>query len=94
MLISEWTHRHRVPQALDDARWPAASALIDEACGSKGNMLASGDGGLHDDPEVFFARYCYRGQRDHELEREYFEVYHRLDERIPRLRRLPPGGVP
>ena len=79
--------------ALDDAHWPAASALIDEACGSKGNMLASGDGGLHDGPEVFFARYCYRGQRHHDLEREYFEVYHRLDERIPHLRRLPDSRI-
>ena len=79
--------------ALDDARWPAASALIDEACGSKGNMLVSGDGCLHDDPDVFLARYCYRGQRDHDLEREYFEVYHRLDERIPRIRRLPDSRI-
>ena len=79
--------------ALDDACWPTASGLIDEACGSKGNMLASGDGGLRDDAEVFFARYCYRGQRDHDLEREYFEVYHCLDERLPRLRRLPDSRI-
>ena len=30
--------------ALDDARWPAASGLIDEACRAKGNSLILGDG--------------------------------------------------
>ena len=29
---------------LDDARWPAASALIDEACGITGNDLMVGEG--------------------------------------------------
>ncbi len=29
---------------LDDARWPAASALIDEACGITGNDLLVGGG--------------------------------------------------
>ena len=45
---------------LDDARWPAASALIDEVCGSKGNMLVSGGGGGEEDVDIFFARFCYR----------------------------------
>ena len=75
--------------ALDDARWSAASALIDEACGAKGNFLVFGDGQTHGDIEVFFARFCYRGQRHEELERLYFEVYHPTDERMPRLRQLP-----
>lgn len=29
---------------LDDARWPAASALIDEACGVRGNRLFVAEG--------------------------------------------------
>ena len=48
---------------LDDADWPQASALVDEICGSKGNILVSGEGGLGDDLEVYFARCCYRGER-------------------------------
>ena len=79
--------------ALDDARWPGVSALIDEACGSKGNMLVSGDGGTQEDVDILFARYCYRGQRHREWEREYFEVYHGLDERVPRLRQLADSRV-
>ena len=79
--------------ALDDARWPAASALIDELCGSKGNLLVSGDGAARDDIDIFFARFCYRGQLHAEWQREYFEVFHPLDERIPRLRHLPDSRV-
>lgn len=74
--------------ALDDARWPATAALIDEACGAKGNILVTGDGTALDETQIFFAPFCYRGQRHAELERQYFESYYRLDERIPRLRQL------
>ena len=79
--------------ALDDAQWPAASALIDELCGSKGNLLVSGNGLARDDIDIFFARFCYRGQLHAEWQREYFEVFHSSDERIPRLRRLPDSRV-
>ena len=75
--------------AFDDARWPATSALIDDACRMKGNMLVHGEGQTQDDVEIFLARFCYRGQRRHEWEREYFGVYHPMDERVPRLRQLP-----
>ena len=75
--------------ALDDAGWQAASGLIDEACGTKGNMLVFGDGCSQDDIELFFARFCYRGQRREEWEQLYFDVYHARDERMPRLRRMP-----
>ena len=68
---------------LDDARWPATSALIDELCGSKGNLLVSGDGVARDDIDIFFARFCYRGQLHAEWQREYFEVFHALDEAYP-----------
>lgn len=78
---------------LDDARWPAASALVDEVCGSKGNILVSGEGGLGNDLEVYFARCVYRGERREEFEDEYFRVYHHIDERGPRLRRLPDSRI-
>ena len=78
---------------LDDSHWPVASALIDEVCGSKGNILVSGDGGLGNDVDIYFARCCYRGERREDFESEYFRVYHHLDERGPRLRRLPDSRI-
>ena len=42
---------------LDDTLWPATSALIDEACGVKGNSLLVGEG-----PEdAHFVGVYYRG---------------------------------
>ena len=75
--------------ALDDSHWLTTSALIDEVCGAKGNMLICADANAQDGAEIFFARFCYRGQRREESERLYFHTYHALDERVPRLRRLP-----
>ena len=75
--------------AFDDARWPQASALIDEACRIKGNMLIYGSGTSQDDVVIYLARLCYRGERNEELERKYFEEYYAQDERVPRFRRLP-----
>ena len=74
---------------LDDALWPVAAGLIDEFCGAKGNFLVFGDGATQDDIDIFFARFCFRGQRREDLERLYFEVYHAVDERLPRFRLLP-----
>ena len=74
---------------LSDAHWPATSGLIDEMCGVKGNHLVFGDGETPDDIDIFFARFCYRGQRDAALEREYFGAWHAVDERLPRIRALP-----
>ena len=75
--------------AMDDARLSTASALIDDALGAHGNCMAVGD--LHSgaDIQVHLARFFYRGYRHHEFEREYFDVYFPLDERLPRLRRMP-----
>lgn len=78
---------------LDDARWPAASGLLDRATGAKGSFLVTGEGALPEDVDVFFARFCFGGQRNVELEREYFETYHPVDERTPRIRQLPDGKV-
>ena len=73
---------------LDDRHWPATSALIDEACGITGNTLLVGEG-PKDDIRVLFVGLYYRGQRREDLEREYLDVYHPIDERVPRLRQLP-----
>ncbi len=73
----------------DDAKWLATSALIDDACRMKGNMLVHGEGDSQKNVEIFLARFCYRGERHPEMERSYFVDYHPWDERVPRLRQLP-----
>ena len=78
---------------LDGAGWPAVSGLIDELCGAKGNGLVFGDGTRPDDVDVFFAQFCFRGQRDTEFEREYFTVYYPGDERVQRLLLLPDSRI-
>ena len=77
---------------LDDTRWPATSALIDEACGVVGNALLVGEG-PPDDIRVLFVGLYYRRQRRPDLEREYLDVYHPINEAIPRLRQLPDGHL-
>ena len=77
---------------LDDARWPAASALIDEACGLAGNTVMVGEGPEDDVRALFVGAYC-RGRRHEDLERKYLESYHSIDERVPRVRRLPDGRL-
>ncbi len=60
---------------MEDTRWPATSALIDEACGLTGNALLVGEGPKNDIRVLFVGLY-YRGQRRTDLEREYLKVYH------------------
>ena len=74
--------------ALDDALWPAASALIDEACGVRGNALVMGRGHSQEDGEIFFARLCYRGEHLEDSQQSYFGNYYPIDERVPRLTHL------
>ncbi len=78
--------------ALDDARWPAATALMEEAVGADGNALIVGEG-FGDDVRIYFARFLYRGEGHPDQVREYFNVYHPHDEGMPRLRRLPHGKL-
>ena len=73
---------------LDDSHWPATSALIDEACGLTSNALLIGEGPKND-KRVLTVGFYSRGQRHEEQEREYLGVYHPIDERVPRVRRLP-----
>ncbi len=77
---------------LDDARWPATSALIDEGCGLTGNALLVGQG-REDDVQVSFVGLYQRGRRRQDLEGEYLASFHTADERIPRLRRRPYGRL-
>ena len=72
---------------LDETQWPATSALIDEACGAKGNAILVSEG-PKDDVRSLFIVY-YRGQRREDLEREYLDSYYPTDESIPRLQELP-----
>ncbi len=47
-----------------------------------------GEGPKNDVRGLFVGLY-YRGQRRENLEREYLEHYHAIDERVPRFRKLP-----
>ena len=73
---------------LDPTQWPATSALIDEACDIQGNALLVSEG-PQDASRVLFFGLHYREQRREDYEREYFDIYHPIDERIPRALQLP-----
>ena len=77
---------------LDDTLWPATSALIDEVLGVTGNALMVGEG-PKEDRRVLFVGLYYRGHRRTDLEREYLEVYHPINEGVPRQRKLPEGRL-
>ena len=77
---------------LDDAGWPATSALIDEACGTGGNALVVSEG-PPDDIRAHFVGIYKRGQRYEDLEREWLEVYQPGNECVPRFRQLPDSRI-
>ena len=77
--------------ALDDTRWSNASKLLDETLGVYGNSFGIGDIHSGEDIEFYFAGMFFHGQRDLDLESEYFEAYYPVDERVPLVRRLPDG---
>ena len=79
--------------ALDEGRWPAASAGIDEApCGIRGSSLVVGErsGGEN---RIHFARLLYRGECRDDLAREYFDVHHARDTGMRRLMYRPEGRL-
>ena len=78
--------------AIDEAHWPAAAALLDEACRATGNALVVGEGS-DDNVRICFARYLYRGEPRPDLGREYFDVYYAHDEAPPRLLERPAGQL-
>ena len=78
---------------LDEMLWLPTSALIDEALGSKGNHLVFSDQSWDDDIEIFFMRFCYRGEHHTALEREYFETWYSVDDHLAGLRQLRDGQI-
>ena len=78
---------------LDDARWPGASAFIDEAVGATGNVLTFGDGLPKDDIRIFFTKCCYRGVDRSAWLQQYLRDYHAEDEHLPRMRALPDSRI-
>ena len=74
---------------LDDVQWLATASLIDEACRTTGNMLVFGERHPDDEVDIYLTRFCHRGQRRQDWERQYYQAYHPWDERAPRLARLP-----
>lgn len=90
MLARVLTALHEA--ALDDAHWPVAAALIEEAVETKGSALLVGEG-PRDDVRIVFAGFYRAGHRNTERERDYLENYHFRDERPPRVRQLPDAKV-
>ena len=69
---------------MDDTHWPATSALIDEACGTEGQCPPGRRRPEGRQPESSFVGLYYRGAAPcTDLEREYLEVYHPINECIP-----------
>lgn len=79
--------------ALDPARWPGFSALVDEALGVQGTSMLFGDGDTDEDARIAFQWTCLHGQRRPDMERLYFGTYYPLDARVPRLRHAPDGKL-
>ncbi len=78
--------------ALDKGRWPAASARIDEACGTRGSSLVVGERSRGEN-RIHFARLLYRGENRDDLAREYFDVHYDRDAAMRRLMDRPEGRL-
>ena len=78
---------------LDDAHWPQASALIEEACGARGSFLTFEDGFPADDIRFFFAKTYIRGEDRAPWLEEYLRTYYAVDESLPRWRQLPDSKI-
>ena len=79
--------------ALDDAHWLAAAREITATVGVTGSGLFSGRGNGPDDAQIFFMRYCLRGERREDLMSTYWNRYYAEDEHLPRLAFLPQGEM-
>ena len=78
---------------LDDSRWPAATALIDEEIGARGSLLVCADDTANGDIRIFIAKTFFGGESRSAWQREYFRNYYADDEHLPRLRALPDGSI-
>ncbi len=79
--------------ALQPDDWPAASALIERACGAKGNALMVCSHPAVRRDSVCFWRVVFGGERYADLELEFIRDHWKTDERIPRVRRLGDGAL-
>ena len=79
---------------LDETHWRLTSALINDFCGTRGDHLSIiNDGGPGGVPRFLFGRLYFHGEPNEDAEREYTETYFDIDERMPRLLRLPDSRV-
>ena len=78
---------------LDETKWPAASALIDDTCGLQGNDLLLA--GLHPlgGMDIKLRWLLLRGEPRPELKRDYAENYAAIDERPAAVLREPFGKL-
>ncbi|WP_419934838.1 helix-turn-helix transcriptional regulator [Candidatus Palauibacter sp.] len=79
--------------ALDEAHWLEAARQINETARVAGNALCFGKGSTPDDAEVFFMRFCLRGERRDDLVQKYWRDYFIHDRYLPRLALLPEGEM-
>ena len=78
---------------LDPSSWSRAFGLIDEAVGIQGSTTVLAAGENTNDVRIFQFWYYDRGIRQKELEDLYLRDYYGVDERIPRVRRMPENKV-
>ena len=78
---------------LDEAKWPAASALIDDTCGLRGNDLLLAGLQLNGGIDIRLRWLLLRGEPRPELKRDYAENYAAIDERASAVSREPFGKL-
>lgn len=78
--------------ALNETDWPATAALIEELCGTTGNVLTVSEscgGNLR----IHFYQHVFRGEYREDLTRLYLETYYRHDPAPLRIRERPAGQL-
>lgn len=78
---------------LDESVWSAASALIDDVCGLRGNDLLLAGIGPRGGVEVALRWLRLRGEPAPELARDYADNYAAIDERGLAIAREAPGAL-
>ena len=79
--------------AFSQSRWSEALGIIDELLDIHGSALVFGEGKTHDDVRIHSAWMYERGERRTDVEHEYLQDFHHIDERIPRLRLAPDSRI-
>ena len=78
---------------LDDVYWPEMSQLTDQALAIHGSVLTFGEGIKTDSINIYFSKWYFHGEDHSDFKQDYFPNYHRIDERVPRVRRLPDSKI-